>query len=105
LENITDLTPGDVLIAGYDEAHRTEVNLSNVAIRGITKDEVHLKFADLFVSGSNIPFEQAAEGNETKVQPMIMRAAGGIGMKVRLMDEKTAQQAYSSCEGKFVPMR
>ena len=33
IENMTDLTPGDVLIAGYDEAHRTQVNLMNVTFK------------------------------------------------------------------------
>ena len=47
LENITDETSGDVLIAGYDDAHRTQVNLINVTIKGITPDKMHLKLADI----------------------------------------------------------
>ena len=39
IENVTDLTPGDVLIAGYDEAHRTQVELANVSIHGLTPDK------------------------------------------------------------------
>ena len=38
---LTDETPGDVLIAGYDEEHRTQVNLNNVTIKGITLDKMH----------------------------------------------------------------
>jgi polygalacturonase len=91
IENVTDLTPGDVLIAGYDEAHRTEVNLNNVTIKGITLDKMHLKLADIGDgSGTNLPLEKAAEGNSVKVTPM-----------------RNAKEFFSpnSCEGKFVPMR
>lgn len=47
LENIYSETPGDVLIAGLDDAHRTEVTLDQVKIRGIRQGQVHLAFADL----------------------------------------------------------
>jgi len=89
LENITDLTPGDVLIAGYDEAHRTQLNLVNVTIQGITPDKMHLKLADINNGGTNLPLEKAAAGNDVKVVQ-----AGGT----------PAAKAYS-CDGKFVPMQ
>jgi polygalacturonase len=89
LENITDLTPGDVLIAGYDETHRTQVNLNNVTIKGITPDKMHLKLADITNGGTNLPLEKAAEGNDVKVT-----AAAG----------KPVAKPYS-CDGKFLPMR
>jgi polygalacturonase len=88
LENITDETPGDVLIAGYDEAHRTQVNLINLTIKGITLDKMHLKLADIGNGGTNLPLEKAAEGNDVKVTA----------------DGKPAAKPYS-CEGKFLPMR
>jgi polygalacturonase len=87
IENVTDLTPGDVLIAGNDEAHRTEVELANVTIRGITPDKVHLKFANIVTVGSNIPLEPTG---------------GNKDVKVASMDAKA--KPYS-CDGKFVPMR
>ena len=87
LENITGLTPGDVLIAGYDEAHRTQVNLINVNIKGITLDKMHLKLADIGNGGTNLPLEKAAEGNDVKVTAM------------------GAAKAPYACEGKFLPMR
>ena len=89
LENITDETPGDVLIAGYDEEHRTQVNLINVTIKGITLDKMHLKLADISNGGTNLPLEKAAEGND---------------VKVTTLDGKRAAKPYS-CEGKFLPMR
>ena len=45
LENIYDETPGDVLIAGLNDDHRTEVSLANVVVKGITQSQVHLAFA------------------------------------------------------------
>jgi polygalacturonase len=88
IENVMDLTPGDVLIAGYDEAHRTQVELSNVTIKGITPDKVHLKFADIVANWTNIPLE-ASDGNKN--------------VKVVTLDSKGVKPY--SCEGKFVPMR
>jgi polygalacturonase len=87
IQNVTDLTPGDVLIAGPDEAHRTEVMLKNVTIKGITPAQVHVKLANIVTAGTNIPFEPV--GGDTAVKWV----ASGTGVK-----------AYS-CEGKFVPMR
>jgi polygalacturonase len=88
LENITDETPGDVLIAGYDEAHRTQVNLVNLTIKGITLYKMHLKLADIGNGGTNLPLEKAAEGNDVKVTA----------------DGKPAAKPYS-CDGKFLPMQ
>jgi polygalacturonase len=89
IENVTDLTPGDVLIAGYDEAHRTQVALTNVMMHGITVDKVHLKFADIVSIGGNIPLQASLQNKDVKVVVVTPPA----GMK------------EYSCEGKFVPMR
>ena len=88
LENITDTTPGDVLIAGYDADHRTQVDLKNVTITGITPDKLHLKLADIGDRGTNLPLAKAAEGNEVKVTKL-----------------DGAKAKPYSCAGKFVPMR
>jgi polygalacturonase len=88
IENVTDETPGDVLIAGQDDAHRTEVMLNNVTIKGITPDKVHLKFDDIVAAGTNIPLEPVG---------------GNKDVKLVSVDAK-APKPYS-CEGKFVPMR
>jgi polygalacturonase len=86
LENITDLTPGPVLIAGKNADHITEATLTNVTIKGITPDQVHVNYANLKVAGSNIPFADAAKGNAT----VNVAAAGGNA------------KPYA-CEGKFAP--
>jgi polygalacturonase len=89
IENVTDETPGDVLIAGQDEAHRTEVELKNVTIKGITPAEVHVKLADIVTSGTNIPLQGTGASKDVKVVAL----ESGAGAK-----------GYS-CEGKFVAMR
>ena len=88
LENITDLSPGDVLIAGYDQDHRTQVNLIDVTFNGMTLDKMHLKLADIGNGGTNLPLEPAAAGNDVKITPL---------------DGKPARPY--SCAGKFVPMQ
>jgi polygalacturonase len=89
IENVTDMTPGDVLIAGNDEAHRTEVELRNVTIKGITPDKVHVKLANIVTAGTNIPLGPTG---------------GNKDVKVVSIDPPAGTKAYS-CEGKFVPMR
>jgi polygalacturonase len=87
LENIYSETPGDVLIAGLNEEHRTEVTLKNVVIEGIKPSQVHLNFADLALAGSGANF--GLDGKSVKVtgsQPMVKRAA-------------------DPCAAKFVPMQ
>ena len=84
---MTDESTGDVLIAGYDRAHRTQVDLINVTIKGITLDKMHLKLADIGNGGTNLPLEKAAEGND---------------VKITVLDAKGSAKPYS-CEGKFVP--
>jgi polygalacturonase len=88
IENVTDETAGDVLIAGADEAHRTEVLLKEVTIKGITADKVHVKLADIVTEGTNIPFGPTGGNKDVKV--VAVDAAGA--------------KPYS-CAGKFVPMR
>ncbi|MEO6924622.1 MAG: glycoside hydrolase, partial [Bryocella sp.] len=87
LENIFSETSGDVLIAGLNDAHRTEVSVKNVVVQGITAKQVHLKYADLRVSGSNIPFAAAADTT------VVVKSEGG------------AVGAGDVCAGKFVAYR
>jgi polygalacturonase len=87
LQDIYDETPGDVLIAGLNDQHRTEVTLSNVVINGIKPEQVHLDFADIALQGSGTNFP--LKGKSVKVtgtQPVVKRVA-------------------DPCAGKFVPMQ
>lgn len=87
LENVVSETAGDVLIAGIDEAHRTEITLNGVFVRGIQPAQVHGHFADVTVgtAGTNLDFS----GTDLKV--------GG--------PERAKESAASSCAERFVPMR
>ncbi len=87
LENVVSETAGDVLIAGIDEAHRTEITLNGVVVKGIRPAEVHGHFADVTLasSGTNLDFS----GTDLKV----IKPAGETGS----MD--------FTCSEKFVPMQ
>jgi polygalacturonase len=90
ISNLYATTPGDVLIAGLNEAHQTEVSLDGVRIQGIAREQVHGRFATVRVGarGSNIDFggTEIKEIQEKKVLP-----------------EATLEPAFT-CDGKFVPM-
>ncbi len=86
LENIYDETPGDVLIAGLNDDHRTEISLSNVAVKGITQSQVHLAYSDITLGkvGTNFAIE---------------------GKSVKSSGENTPPKVSDPCAGKFLPMR
>lgn len=89
IENVLDTTPGDVLIAGLDDAHRTEVLLDNVVVEGIASNQVHGRFATVTLGPmrSNLDFSGT---DITVVQPKGVRGGGTL-------------PAFT-CEEKFVPM-
>jgi hypothetical protein len=75
------------LIAGQDEAHRTEVLLKNVNIAGIKPAQVHVRFADIVVADSDIPFDKLGKDLQTRLVSL-------AGSNLNSLDQ---------C--KFVPMR
>jgi polygalacturonase len=90
ISNMFSTTPGDVLIAGLNEAHRTEVSLDGVRIQGIAQGLVHGRFATITIGsrGSNIDFG----GSEIRT----IQTKGAL-------PAATLEPAFG-CEGKFVPM-
>jgi len=62
LENIVSLTPGDVLIAGKDADHITEVTLNGVQINGITPEQVHSQFTKARFGPGPVNFRVKGEG-------------------------------------------
>ncbi|MDE1162647.1 MAG: glycosyl hydrolase family 28 protein [Acidobacteriaceae bacterium] len=96
LENIYSETPGDVLISGLNDEHRTEVTLRDVTIKGIKPEQVHVAFADLkvLVPWTNIPFGAAAKLNPSVHLQM---SAGNVTTPTGGLPDP--------CAGKFVPMR
>ena len=87
LENVVSETPGDVLIAGIDDAHRTEITLNGVFIDGLKASQVHGHFADITLGpqATNIDFS-------------------ATDLKV-MQSKAPAKYIPSSCADKFVPMQ
>ena len=87
IRNLTSMTSADVLIAGLNDEHRTEIALDNVHVTDITKGQVHGHFATVTIGpgGTNIDFS----GTDITVVP----AKSG------------KDSAAYSCDGRFVPMQ
>jgi polygalacturonase len=96
IRNVIDTTPGDVLIAGLNDDHRTEVTLDGVHIDGITPQQVHGHFATVTLGpmGSNLDFS----ATDIKVVPAKPASAPASS-------DTTAQEPAFTCDGKFVPMQ
>jgi polygalacturonase len=90
IRNVIDTTPGDVLIAGLNDEHRTEVTLDGVRVDGISPQQVHGHFATVTLGplGTNLDFS----ATDIKV----------VGSKPATSGSKGA--AFT-CDGKFVPMQ
>jgi polygalacturonase len=88
LENIYAETPGDVLIAGLDEKHRTQVSMEDVFVRAIQPSQVHLFYDDFLVKGTGTNF-----------------ALKGEGVRVMAVMKRSSAMSGDPCAGKFVPMR
>ena len=87
LLSIFSETPGDVLIAGLNEEHRTGITMHNVTIEGIKPEQVHLAFADITLKGHGVNF------------PL-------TGKSVKVTGENEAgKRPPDRCADKFVPMR
>ena len=88
IRNVVDTTPGDVLLAGLDDAHMTEVTLDGVKVEGITPEQVHGRFATVTLGpgGTNLDFSKT-------------------DIKVVGSPAKGSEDGAFSCEGKFVPMQ
>lgn len=102
LQNIMSETPGDVLIAGLDDAHRTEVTLDRVIVKGIKPEQVHLAFADLTT---------ISHGDNSGAQGTNLDLAGGKSVKViaggyhRVGNKRQIVDYGGMCGDLFVPMR
>jgi polygalacturonase len=95
IRNVIDTTAGDVLLAGLDDEHRTEVTLDGVRIDGITPAQVHGHFATVTLGplSSNISFT----GTDIKVIP-------NRGSNAQTQGASAPTPAFN-CKEKFVPMQ
>lgn len=84
LKNIHSVTPGTVLLAGWDAAHTTEATLDNVVIDGLKKEDIHMQFDDITLGPGKVSF--VPWGKEVKIS----NAAG-------------KPESLINCSGKFVP--
>ena len=89
LQNVIATTPGDVLIAGKDAAHITEIKLDGVIINQIKPEQVHSQFAHFTITGrgTNLSFT----GNNVTVDGHATTT--------------TFDPEIKSCSAKFLPMR
>ena len=95
LQNVFSETPGDVLIAGLNDAHRTEITLDQVIIQGIKPSQVHLAFADITtimqgVNGKGTNFD-LSQGNSVKV--------------TQVASQQPITNHVNPCLNVFVPMQ
>ncbi len=99
IENVLDTTPGDVLIAGLDEAHRTEVTLNGVRVNGILPSQVHGHFATITLGplGTNLDF--------SKTDLTVVPAGAPVAAGVAATAARAVTNPPFSCEGQFVPMQ
>jgi polygalacturonase len=92
LKNVYSETPGDVLIAGLNDEHRTQIQLESVQIKGMTPKQMHLAFADVGVSGcprTNLPLGSV---------PATVKLTGAAGPSCMLA-------VADPCKDKFLPMQ
>src|SRR5206468_2978666 len=84
LENVLDLTPGIVQVAGLNGEHVTEITLNGVEIRGIKSDQVRARHAKVTMGPKGANFNFNGDG--------VTSSPGEHSLKTSF-----------DCEGKFVP--
>jgi len=86
LQNVTATTPGDVLIAGKDADHITEVALDGVIVSGIKSAQVHSQFSKITVAGRGTPLQFSGSG--VSVSGQTATSGAGLDADVRACSEK-----------------
>jgi polygalacturonase len=69
LRNIHDITPGSVLLSGWDDAHSTGVTLDGVAIDGLKPADIHMRYANVTVGPNGVSFVPAGKGVKVTGEP------------------------------------
>lgn len=94
LKNIFSETAGDVLMAGLNDQHRTQISLDTVYIRGLKPAQVHLNYLDLTVAG-----------NVNKALSSYPKETTNKTVNVNLSQDVSDSAEKDPCAGKFVPMQ
>ena len=100
LRNIVSLTPGDVLIAGKDAAHTTEITLDAVTIKDIKPGQVHSQFTKAGVAHVNFDLK----GTEVEVSPAPALPPLNHSQWASLISIDPVT-GMAQCVGAFPPMR
>ena len=98
LDHIFSETPGDVLIAGLDDAHRTQITVESVHIQGIRPEQVHMKYVDWHAEAcedNSAPQTNWGPSRGEKTVRSVGPLRAGCGAH--------ALQLPDPCAGKFVP--
>jgi len=102
LQNIYSETPGDVLIAGLNDEHRTGITLDSVHVEGIEAKQIHMAYADVHF--------QSCPAHDNRPATNIFPKGDWPATVKAFPTTEAGCGAYPShvpdpCEGKFVPMR
>jgi polygalacturonase len=100
LRNIVSLTPGDVLIAGKDAAHTTEITLDTVTIQGIKSEQVHSQYTNAAVAHVN--FDLKGTAVVVSAAPALPAMDKTPGASLIAIDPKSK---LGQCVGAFPPMQ
>lgn len=100
LQNIVASTPGDVLIAGKDAAHITQVRLDNVTIKDIKPEQVHTQFTRAMVSHVN--FELKGTRVVATQAPTPSAVANAVNSWMIALNPLSL---LPQCMGQFQPMQ
>jgi polygalacturonase len=101
LQNVVSTTPGDVLIAGLNDEHRTQIALMGVTVEGIKPTQVHLAYADIVAVGTGTNFPLT--GNNVKA--VTVGKVADVDFGVDGVSGGVAPLTAAACEARFVPMR
>ena len=101
LENILSVTPGNVLIAGLNDDHRTQIALRGVFIAAAKPAQVHTAFADIvtIAPGTNLDLK----GRNVKLLDVGSEASVDFG--VEAANGRFVPLTAQTCAARFVPMR
>lgn len=100
LQNIVSETPGDVLIAGLNDQHRTDVTLNAVHVQGLTPDRLHLAYADI-----HLPACAEIRHEPTNIVPSQAPSTVKIEAPTAQCSQARPHHLVNQCAEKFLPYR